>query len=73
MFHVQEGDGTPEQLRARARNAIARKKGGQLCDVCEQVPIWAAVDALMETGMCFHCTTGESDNSEDYEFEEVCW
>lgn len=32
------------------------------CMVCGQ-PIWKLVD----TGMCFTCTTGEADASEDYE------
>lgn len=72
-WHVEQGDGTAEELRAKARDAIARKKGGQLCDVCETEPIWASADAIVGTGMCFHCTTGEADNSDDYEFEEVCF
>jgi hypothetical protein len=71
-WHVEQGDGTEEELRKMARDAIARKKGGQMCDVCESIPIWAAVDAIAETGMCFHCTTGEADDSDDFEFEEVC-
>ena len=34
-----------------------------MCEVCETLPIWKMVG----TGMCFACTTGESDASEDYE------
>ena len=34
-----------------------------LCEVCEVEHIWKLVD----TGMCFACTTGESDASDDYE------
>jgi hypothetical protein len=34
------------------------------CEVCEQ-PIWK----FGGTGMCFSCTTGEADSSEDYELQ----
>lgn len=34
-----------------------------LCDVCETLPVWRYAG----TGMCFPCTTGESDASDDYE------
>ena len=34
-----------------------------ICEVCEAMPAWKYV----ETGMCFTCTTGESDASDDYE------
>lgn len=33
------------------------------CDSCKSEPRWK----LADTGMCFACTTGESDNSNDYE------
>ena len=32
-------------------------------------PIWAAGSAITGTKMCFSCTTGEADDSEDYEIE----
>jgi hypothetical protein len=35
------------------------------CEVCRQ-PAWK----FAGTGMCFTCTTGESDASEDYELVE---
>lgn len=72
-WHVEQDDGSAKELRLKAQNAIDRKRAGQMCDVCEAVPIWAAADAIVETGMCFHCTTGEADNSDDYEFTEVCF
>ncbi|MGB5178491.1 MAG: hypothetical protein WBP44_07155 [Gammaproteobacteria bacterium] len=33
------------------------------CEVCGSLPVWR----LGQTGMCFPCTTGESDASDDYE------
>lgn len=36
-----------------------------LCEVCETMPVWR----MAGQGMCFTCTTGESDASEDYELE----
>ena len=32
-------------------------------------PIWAAGSAITGTYLCFTCTTGEADDSEDYEIE----
>ena len=40
---------------------LARSRG--MCEVCGSLPIWR----LAGTGMCFVCTTGESDASDDYE------
>ena len=45
-----------EKLRKRARTRF-------LCEVCGSLPTWR----LADTGMCFSCTTGESDASGDYE------
>jgi len=39
---------------------LARNRG--TCENCD-LPIWKFAD----TGMCFPCTTGESDASDDYE------
>lgn len=33
------------------------------CEVCENAPVWR----LAGVGMCFTCTTGEADDSYDYE------
>jgi len=43
---------------------MARKKG--MCEVCGSLPVWR----LGNTGMCFPCTTGEADASDDYELIE---
>lgn len=37
-------------------------KKNQTCDICDE-PAWK----YGETGMCFTCTTGEADASDDYE------
>lgn len=50
-----DSDMTLKELQAIA-NQPERK-----CDC--GAPIWK----YGQTGMCFHCTTGEADNSEDYE------
>ena len=34
-----------------------------ICEICEVEKIWKFAD----TGMCFSCTTGETDASDDYE------
>jgi len=34
-----------------------------MCEVCGANPVWKFGD----TGMCFACTTGEADASDDYE------
>jgi hypothetical protein len=43
---------------------LSRMKG--MCIVCRKDEIWK----LANTEMCFSCTTGESDASEDYELKE---
>lgn len=45
-------------LEEYQRRAQSRKK----CEVCEQ-PVWKIVD----TDLCFTCTTGEAGADEDYE------
>jgi len=44
--------------------SLAKKTG--VCQVCEENPIWRFAD----TGLCFPCTTGESDASEDFELQQ---
>ena len=41
----------------------ALAKIDQICSVCEGEKVWRYADL----GMCFSCTTGESDASDDYE------
>lgn len=42
-----------------------RAKDNGECEVCER-PAWK----ITGLGMCFTCTTGESDASEDYELKD---
>jgi len=55
-FMLEGQSHTREELHRMARTT------GK-CEVCGSLPIWR----LAQTGMCFPCTTGESDASEDYE------
>ena len=50
------------------RETLAAKKNGARCMVCG-APIWAAGSAITGSNLCFTCTTGEADDSEDYEIE----
>ena len=47
---------TLEELKNKLNNT-------GLCEVCESEEVWK----LADVGMCFTCTTGESDASEDTE------
>jgi len=51
---------------------VADKKNGAKCDICQQ-PIWAIGSAIVGWNGCFTCITGEADESEDYEIEDVCF
>lgn len=58
---------TPEQAQAKGDSRsleelrrLAKTEG--TCEVCDE-PIWK----LGGCGLCFSCTTGEADASEDYE------
>jgi len=44
------------------------KQNGAVCTICGS-PIWAAGSAITGTYLCFTCTTGEADDSDDYEIE----
>lgn len=48
------------------QQSLKAKKNGATCIICG-APIWAAGSALTGTNMCFTCTTGEADDSGDYE------
>ena len=61
-------DANRRELIASLREALAAKRNGARCMICG-APIWAAGSAVMGTNMCFTCTTGEADDSEDYEIE----
>jgi len=59
-----------EDLKERLKNAVKRKKEGARCQVCGQ-KIWAIGSAIAFEG-CFTCISGDVDDSEDYEIDEVC-
>lgn len=42
---------------------VKRSKIDAMCDACGSQPVWK----YGGTDMCFSCTTGESDASDDYE------
>ena len=54
------------QLIESLKEAVKRKREGATCTICGS-PIWAAGSAITGVNMCFTCTTGEEDDSEDYE------
>ena len=64
---------TEEKVRAYEKECggvkpgemVARMKDSGACENCDE-HIWR----LAGTGLCFSCTTGESDASEDYEIGE---
>ena len=57
-----------KELIETLNSTLQAKKGGATCMICG-TPIWAAGSAITGTNMCFTCTTGEADDSEDYEIE----
>lgn len=59
------------QVRKRLQDSVKRKKEGAVCTICGQ-PIWAIGSSIAFEG-CFSCITGEADDSEDYEIDEVCF
>ena len=58
-----------EELIEALRDTLADKHKGATCMVCG-APIWAAGSALTGSYLCFTCTTGEADDSDDYEIED---
>ena len=61
-------NGIYEEVIASLREALVAKKSGARCMICG-APIWAAGSGVTGTYLCFTCTTGEADDSEDYEIE----
>ncbi len=66
--HVRLNGGNPDKVRKDFEKQIRMKQNGAKCEVCD-APIWA----FGGCGMCFSCTVGEADASDDYELDEVCW
>ena len=60
-----------DQLRDSLIQAVEDKKNGETCPSCGN-EIWAIGSALVRQG-CFVCITSDTDSSEDYEIEDVCW
>ncbi|MDO4563864.1 MAG: hypothetical protein Q4C12_08560 [Clostridia bacterium] len=56
------------ELIQTLRETLDAKKKGAKCMICG-APIWAAGSAITGMNRCFTCTTGEADDSEDYEIE----
>ncbi len=61
-------DTNRKELIASLRESLAAKKNGARCRSCG-APIWAAGSGVTGTYLCCTCTTGEADDSEDYEIE----
>ena len=57
-----------EELIQTLQATLRDKENGAVCMICG-APIWAAGSAITGTYLCFTCTTGEADDSDDYEIE----
>lgn len=68
VMRHNKGEYKRSQLIADLQAALEAKKNGVACMICG-APIWAAGSAITGINMCFTCTTGEADDSEDYEIE----
>jgi hypothetical protein len=60
------------ELRAALNRAVAANKSGAVCHICGRL-IWAIGSATVGWDGCFTCITGETDESEDYEIDSVCF
>jgi hypothetical protein len=58
--------------RSALEQAVKSKKSGAVCCQCGS-PIWAIGTATVGRNGCFTCITGETDSSEDYEIDSVCF
>ncbi|MCL2312392.1 MAG: hypothetical protein FWC41_07895 [Firmicutes bacterium] len=61
-----------KNLRKVLIETVQNKKDGVKCIQCGQ-SIWAVASAIVGWNGCFTCISGESNNSEDYEIEDVCF
>ena len=59
-------DLSKSELITALKAARSRKEAGAKCICCGN-PIWAAGSAITGSDLCFTCTTGEADDSKDYE------
>jgi hypothetical protein len=58
------------EIKKKLKKSVANKKAGASCITCGS-PIWAIGSAVVEWNGCFMCITGEANQSEDYEIDEV--
>lgn len=61
-----------EILKGSIIEAINRKKNNAKCSNCGDT-IWAIGTGIVGWNGCFTCITGETDKSQDYEIDEVCY
>ena len=61
-----------KEFRTALRDAVERKKAGAVCEICGEY-IWAIGTAIVGWDACFSHITGEFDDSDDFEIDEVCW
>ena len=55
-----------KELVKTLNETLTAKKNGAKCIICG-APIWAAGSAITGSNLCFTCTTGEANDSDDYE------
>lgn len=64
-FLKRHNDANPENPLTR-EHALEISRNNRLCKTCEMEEVWKAA----MTNLCFSCTTGEADASNDWEVEE---
>jgi hypothetical protein len=68
--HLKGNPGSKEaEVVKQLQSALAAYKAGKRCSCGE--PIWV-IGSSQVGHMCFTCTTGEADASDDYEIDEAC-
>ena len=61
-----------KELQESVKDAVKAKRNGAKCICCGNT-IWAVGTSIVGWNGCFACITGETDTSEDYEIDEVCY
>lgn len=67
-----DSDYDKKELKKAIIEAVNAKKNNEKCGNCGDI-IWAAGTGIVGWNGCFTCITGETDNSKDYEIDEVCY
>ena len=65
-------DENAERYKDSLQRAVRMKQSGAKCSQCGQ-PIWAIGTATVGWDGCFTCISGETDNSDDYEIDSICY